>query len=193
MTQLYPSKPVQDVQFCPFEDILGVGHSSGVSSMIVPGAGEPNFDSMEADPFETGRARQEREVNLLLDKIRPDQITWDREHIGKLARPVRTQTAGERQGKAPEVKKIGPNQDQVPWSKMSRVERLAASAPEGEVEVDEQEEEAMEQPKKKMLSKNRRVKGKNKERKRVNRSNVDIIDAKKVKVFSTGSHRGIVR
>lgn len=181
MTQDYPSKPIQNIQFCPFEDILAVGHSSGLSSMMVPGSGEPNFDSMEADPFETKRARQEREVNLLLDKIQPDQITWDTDHIGKLARPAYREAPGERIGR-PEIKKIGPRQDQIPYSKLSRFEKLKLK--EGEAEGgeddDEVDEKAMEAPKKKMLPKERKVRGRNKERKRVARSNVDIIDAKKV-------------
>lgn len=35
----------------------------------MPGSGEPNFDSSEADPFENKRARREREVKGLLDKV----------------------------------------------------------------------------------------------------------------------------
>lgn len=180
MTQLFPSKPVEDVQFCPFEDVLGVGHASGMSGLLIPGAGEPNFDSMEADPFETAKGRQEREVNLLLDKVKPDQITWDREHIGKLARPVHTEQAGERIGRG-DIKKIGPRHDQVPYHKLSRMERLAMQQEEGEAAVDADTfDQATEQPKKKILSKDRRVRGRNKEKKRVNRSNVDVIDAKRV-------------
>ena len=49
--------------------MLTIGHSKGLSSILVPGSGEPNFDSSEADPFENKRMRREREVKGLLDKV----------------------------------------------------------------------------------------------------------------------------
>lgn len=48
---------------------MDVGHGKGLSSIIVPGSGEPNFDSAEADPFENSKRRAEREVRGLLDKV----------------------------------------------------------------------------------------------------------------------------
>lgn len=69
LTHPQPAKPHASLAFCPFQDILAVGHASGISCILVPGAGEPNFDSSEADPFEGSKARREREVKSLLDKV----------------------------------------------------------------------------------------------------------------------------
>lgn len=88
MTHTFPGTPVHNIRFCPFDDILGVGHTTGFTSLIVPGAGEPNFDSLEADPYEGKRRRREREVNSLLDKIPFDLITLDVDLIGKLDKKI---------------------------------------------------------------------------------------------------------
>ncbi len=52
--------------FGSYEDVLGCGHSSGFSSFIVPGSGEPNFDAFEANPFESSKQRREAEVRVMI-------------------------------------------------------------------------------------------------------------------------------
>ncbi|KAJ1953239.1 putative U3 small nucleolar RNA-associated protein 7 [Dispira parvispora] len=75
---------IKTLKFCPYEDVLGVGHSKGFSSLVIPGAGDPNFDSYMPNPFNTRKQRQEREVQQLLEKLRPDMITLDPTFIGTL-------------------------------------------------------------------------------------------------------------
>jgi U3 small nucleolar RNA-associated protein 7 len=70
LTHPVPHRPLTSARFCPYQDVLTVGHGQGLSSILVPGAGEPNFDSAEADPFENKNMRREREVHGLLDKVR---------------------------------------------------------------------------------------------------------------------------
>ncbi|XP_078439263.1 transducin/WD40 repeat-like superfamily protein [Wolffia australiana] len=80
------------VCFRPYEDVLGIGHSHGVSSILVPGSGEPNFDSWVANPYESTKQKREKEIHNLLDKLPPETIMLDPGKIGSV-RPTKTRVA----------------------------------------------------------------------------------------------------
>lgn len=75
---------IERVRWCPLEDILGISHNEGFSSIIVPGAGEANYDALEVNPYENARQRQEAEVKSLLNKLQPDTISLNPDFIGNL-------------------------------------------------------------------------------------------------------------
>lgn len=88
MTEEYPGSAVNSVRFRPYQDIVAVGHLKGFGSLIVPGAGQANFDSFEANPFETKKQRREKEVRSLLEKLQPDSIMLDPNQIGSVNKTV---------------------------------------------------------------------------------------------------------
>lgn len=92
---------MERVKWCPFEDVLGIGHDQGFSSILVPGAGEANFDALEANPFETAKQRQESEVKGLLNKLSPEMIALDPNFIGNLDLRSEAQRLAERDLDAP--------------------------------------------------------------------------------------------
>ncbi|KAF3677380.1 putative SEC12-like protein 1-like isoform X2 [Capsicum annuum] len=77
---------VKKATFRPYEDVLSIGHSMGRTSILIPGFGEPNFDSWVANPFETSKQRREKEVCSLLEKLPPESIMLDPKKIGKIAK-----------------------------------------------------------------------------------------------------------
>jgi|EP00624_Nannochloropsis_granulata_P000965 U3 small nucleolar RNA-associated protein 7 len=81
-----PGNALDTVRFRPYEDVLGLGHKGGYVSMVVPGAGEPNFDTLEANPFQSRKQRREAEVHGLLDKLAPETIALNPSTVGAVDR-----------------------------------------------------------------------------------------------------------
>ncbi|GAB5593450.1 putative U3 small nucleolar RNA-associated protein 7 [Umbelopsis nana] len=97
MNHLQPASAIHDLNFVPYDDVLGFGHGKGISSIVVPGSGEPNFDSLESNVFQTKKQRQEMEVHSLLDKLQPHMITLDPTVVGKVDRASKEVIAKQKQ------------------------------------------------------------------------------------------------
>ncbi|KAH8096824.1 BING4CT-domain-containing protein [Cristinia sonorae] len=176
MTHPVPHRPLTSVRFCPFQDILTIGHNDGLSSILVPGAGEPNFDSSEADPFENKRARREREVKGLLDKIQPDMISLDPEFVGSLAPEPKLTTA------------INDTHD-IPFARLPRMERLRVIGKADETEDADEQDVADDgiggksKPMTKAEKEKKKMRGKNKSLKRyLRKQRKNVVDPTAVAV-----------
>ncbi|EEA06748.1 uncharacterized protein CMU_014240 [Cryptosporidium muris RN66] len=96
---------ITSIKFQPWNDVLGIGHKEGAESIIVPGAGCPNFDSRVANIFETPKQRRESEVRMLLEKLPESTITLYPDCIGSVdtapraVRKVESQTLKDNESK----------------------------------------------------------------------------------------------
>lgn len=124
LTLPLPGLTASSTKFCPFDDVLGVGHVKGISSLLVPGAGEANFDSGEADVFESYGRRREREVRSVLDKIPSTLITLDTDYLGHVALDKGGETHAEREARS--------------FRQLNRAERLKATGQADDEEVQEE-------------------------------------------------------
>jgi len=163
ITHPIPHRPLTSLRFCPFQDILTIGHSAGLSSILVPGSGEPNFDSAEADPFETKKARREREVKGLLEKIQPDMISLDPEFVGSLAPPS----------------KLTSGSTDTPFARLPRLERLRVQGKADETEIanDSPDEDQSGKKQDREAREKRKMRGKGKSMKRyLRKQRKNVID-----------------
>ncbi|KAL6527148.1 hypothetical protein OROGR_016238 [Orobanche gracilis] len=125
---------IRKIFFRPYEDVLAIGHSMGWSSILIPGSGEPNFDSWVANPFETRKQRNEKEVRLLLDKLPPETIMLDPTKIGSVRDTRRREKASkeerekEKEGAVEGAKKVSFKKKTKGRSKPSKVAKKKQEA-----------------------------------------------------------------
>lgn len=84
LTHMAEGRIISSLNFQPFEDVCAIGHTHGLNTLLIPGAGLANFDSYEANPYQTKKQRQEQEVQQLLEKLQPETIMLDQTRIGSI-------------------------------------------------------------------------------------------------------------
>lgn len=114
---------VNCVRFCPYEDVLGIGRNDGFSSCIIPGSGEPNFDTREANPFMSKKMRRESEVKSLLDKAPFDTIVLDPNDLGAYDAAAKDE---EEEGVAEDAEKRKPKFKQRAKTSYDKRKRIVA-------------------------------------------------------------------
>ncbi|KAK7689426.1 hypothetical protein QCA50_007218 [Cerrena zonata] len=176
LTHPIPHRPLTSLRFCPYNDILTIGHSAGLSSILIPGSGEPNFDSSESDPFENKKQCREREVKSLLDKIQPDMIALDPDFVGSLAPEPKLSTAVNEGAKG-----------EIPFARLPRYERLRVQGKADETEElsaeDDGEGEGEEKSERREEKEKKKMRGRNKTLKRyLRKQRKNVIDPKAVAV-----------
>jgi len=75
---------IQDIDFCPMEDVLGIGYNTGFESILIPGAAKTSIDSYENNPFRTKKQKDHWEISRLLDKIPPKMIAIDNTELRRV-------------------------------------------------------------------------------------------------------------
>jgi len=69
--------PAHHLQFCPYDEVLGVSTLSTFQSLVVPGSGEARLDSEDSLMFQTEAQRGGRLIRDNLNKIPHELITLD--------------------------------------------------------------------------------------------------------------------
>eukprot|EP00178_Gracilaria_changii_P003661 TRINITY_DN154_c0_g1_i1.p1 TRINITY_DN154_c0_g1~~TRINITY_DN154_c0_g1_i1.p1 ORF type:complete len:572 (+),score=78.77 TRINITY_DN154_c0_g1_i1:10908-12623(+) len=124
MKQTYSGSVITGLEFCPFEDVLAVCHETGVRNMIVPGAGEPTFDTNAPNPYETRKQRTQNEVRSLIDKLPPSSIVLDPSTVGSVdqdpAERLREIQDRQRRANLEKIQKKGKKKKQKGRNKISK-------------------------------------------------------------------------
>ncbi|XP_050386609.1 probable U3 small nucleolar RNA-associated protein 7 [Argentina anserina] len=151
---------IEKALFRPYEDVLCIGHSMGWSSILIPGSGEPHFDTWLANPFETRKQRKEVEVQRLLNKLPPETIMFDPTKIGTVIpprreKPTKEEKEAELEAAVEAAKDIVPKKKTKGRSKPSKMKKkkqeVIASAKRPFVEQHMKEDEQVARKKQKAM------------------------------------------